>query len=339
MNIENPTELLAYLQAKGWSTPGNQPECSILKGGVSNRTVLVRWEDQRAWVLKQALQKLRVREDWFSPRERILHEAQGMQWLNQLCPPASIPKLCFVDKQQYILGMEAVPEPHYCLKELLLSQSSKDDYFRQFAELLAIIHSRGQTQQDELIPIFEDRSFFESLRLEPYYAFTASRIPLASQFLLQLIEDCKKNNYTLVHGDYSPKNILIHQDRLVLLDHEVIHFGDGTFDLGFSLCHLLSKANHLKTYRKFMLKGASLFWETYSKQVIEWDQEKEKRTVDHTIACMLARVHGRSPLEYLSQKEQQRQTEIALALIKKRPTCMPVLFQYISHYFSNIDHA
>src|SRR5205085_211857 len=108
-----------------------------------------------------------------------------------------------------------------------------------------------------------DTSFFESLRLEPYYAYTAERVPAARAFLNGLIAETRSNPVALVHGDFSPKNILVRSNKLVLLDHEVIHFGDPAFDLGFSLTHLLSKANHLSEHRDRFGKAAIRYWNAY----------------------------------------------------------------------------
>src|SRR5439155_19682009 len=116
---------------------------------------------------------------------------------------------------------------------------------RQFARLLGTIHARS-AGSDQLARLFDDRSFFESLRIEPYYAFTSEHVPAARDFLHQLIAMCRSRRLCLVHGDYSPKNILAHAWRLVLLDHEVIHYGDPAFDPGFASAHLLSKAHYVR---------------------------------------------------------------------------------------------
>ena len=111
--------------------------------------------------------------------------------------------------------------------------------------------------------IFANRDFFESLRLEPYYAFTAARVPAAAVFLDALTRDTRQIGDTLVHGDYSPKNILLHADRMVLLDHEVVHWGDPAFDLGFSMTHLLSKAHLLVDRRPAFADAARRYWQAY----------------------------------------------------------------------------
>jgi 5-methylthioribose kinase len=116
-----------------------------------------------------------------------------------------------------------------------------------------------------------------------------------------------------VHGDYSPKNVLVHNGRLILLDHEVIHWGDPAFDLGFSMTHLLSKAHHLTQHRAAFLNAAQHYWDVYD------DASNESRAVRHTLGCLLARVAGRSPLEYLNEDERVRQKGAVLKLMAAPP--------------------
>jgi hypothetical protein len=130
---------------------------------------------------------------------------------------------------------------------------------------------------------------------------------------------------TLVHGDYSPKNILVRDGRLVLLDHEVIHFGDPAFDLGFALAHFLSKAHHVDRQREAFTRSAETYWHAYRERVgePEWLDgplgRLEAHAVRNTLGCLLARVAGRSPLEYLSRPERARQREVVLGLMRDTP--------------------
>ncbi len=158
--------------------------------------------------------------------------------------------------------------------------------------------------------MFRDRSFFESLRLEPYYGHALANIPEAS-FLRDLMEQTRQRRFALVHGDYSPKNILIHESRLVLLDHEVIHFGDPAFDIGFSLTHILSKAHHLSEHRVELSKMAHHYWASYRSALGDssWDPDFEHYAVQHALGCLIARVAGKSPLEYLTDAERKIQAQ------------------------------
>jgi aminoglycoside phosphotransferase (APT) family kinase protein len=321
LDIENAPALLDYLRRTGRIAPGEQPRLAILQGGVSNRTVWVERESGEAWVLKQALAKLRVPVDWFSSPERIHREALGLQWLARLAPPGSITPLLFEDRERHLLAMQAVPQPHANWKTVLLGGTICADHFRQFATLLAAIHREAYQRRAQLAEVFGDRAFFESLRLEPYYGYSAQQAPAAAAFLHSLIRETLACRITLVHGDYSPKNVLIHQDRLVLLDHEVIHFGDPAFDLGFSLTHFLSKAHHLPALRREFASAALEYWCAYVDALgaPDWAADLEPRAVRHTLACLLARVVGRSPLEYLSPDERVRQRDAVLRIIPSVP--------------------
>lgn len=327
LDIENPTALLAYLRAMGHIAADETPGLRTLAGGVSNRTVWVTRANGEAWVLKQALSKLRVPVDWFSSPLRVHREALGLRYLAELAPPGTIPSLVFEDHASHLIAMQAVPEPHANWKTLLLAGQVEADPMRQFGALLAAIHARAYARRAELQPIFADRAFFESLRLEPYYGYTASQAPAAAPFLHALIEQTRQRALTLVHGDYSPKNILVHDGRLILLDHEVIHWGDPAFDVGFSLTHLLSKAHHLTGQRAEFADAARLYWQTYAGGVaaLPWAADLEGYAVRHTLACLLARVAGRSPLEYLSSAERARQQEIVLALMAAPPATVETL--------------
>ncbi|MGC9947821.1 MAG: phosphotransferase [Bryobacteraceae bacterium] len=320
LNIEDSAALVGYLQQTGRIARGEQPRMAILQGGVSNRTVWIERPSGEAWVMKQALAKLRVPVDWFSSPERIHREALGLEWLTRLAPPGAIPPLLFEDGERHLLAMQAVPQPHQNWKTVLLGGKICPDHFRQFATLLAAIH-RDAYGRTDLADVFGDRSFFESLRLEPYYGYSAQQAPAAAGFLNTLIGETLARRVTLVHGDYSPKNILIHAGRLVLLDHEVIHFGDPAFDLGFSLTHFLSKAHHLPALRRGFVSAALEYWRAYEDELggPGWAADLEARAVRHTLACLLARTVGRSPLEYLDAAERHRQRDAVLRIMPAAP--------------------
>ena len=93
----------------------------------------------------------------------------------------------------------------------------------------------GSENLDEVAPTFANRNSLESLRLEPYYLYTAGQVPPAADLLLALTDETRATRLTLVHGDYSPKNVLLRKQRLILVDHEVMHFGDPALDVGFAL--------------------------------------------------------------------------------------------------------
>jgi tRNA A-37 threonylcarbamoyl transferase component Bud32 len=224
LDIEDFESLARYLRDTGRAGPGERLRMSLLAGGVSNRTVLVERASGESWVIKQALPKLRVAVDWFSSPERIEREGEGLRWLPRLTWQGASPELVFEDPARHLLAMRAVPQPHENWKSMLLAGRIDPDHVRQFGELLGALHANGYRMRGELAAVFENRSFFESLRLEPYYAYTATVVPEAAPFLNALIADTLATRLTVVHGDYSPKNVLVYQGRLVLLDHEDFHW-------------------------------------------------------------------------------------------------------------------
>lgn len=332
LDIEEHDELCQYLRESGRIGPEETPHCSNLAGGVSNRTVLVERAAGTAWVIKQALARLRVQDEWLADPRRIHHEALGLRWLARLAPPGHLPAFVFEDPAFHLLAMEAVPQPHANWKAVLLGGGLDSAHARAFGNLLGTIHRRGYELAGETGPVFADRSFFASLRLDPYYRTAASRQPEAAQFYHRLIEDTLAIRVTVVHGDYSPKNILLHGGRLVLLDHEVVHFGDPAFDLGFALSHLLSKAHHLAAQRAAFLEAAAAFWSSYVEAAAPLATlfGVESRTVRHTLACLLARVDGRSPLEYLTTEERAHQRGLVLGLLPHAPRSMEQLIAAFS---------
>ncbi len=316
INIEDHTQLLGYLRQLDYIKADERPAMETLRGGVSNRTVLVRRAHDIDLVLKQALRKLRVQVDWYSAPERIRREADGLAWLAHIIP-GNVPQMAFLDPARHILAMSAVPQPHQNWKTLLLAGAAHIKHARAFGRLLAQIHNAVE-RSPGLAQQFAERRFFEELRLEPYYSYTASQVPAARAFLLELIGETRYRNHALVHGDYSPKNVLIHKGKLIVLDFEVIHFGDPAFDIGFSLTHFLSKAHHLPQHRDAFLDMAREFWRAYIDILCPAQQDIVRDyAVRHTLACCLARVAGRSPLEYLNTAQRRRQQRIVLDLLEQ----------------------
>lgn len=316
LDIEQHDQLIAYLRAGGRIGADETPICQTLAGGVSNRTVLVTRPSGEAWVLKQALAKLRVKVDWFSDPSRIHREALGLTWLAKLAPPGTITPLIFEDSEHHLLAMEAVPQPHENWKTMLLRGEVNLDLVDQFAALLRSI-LENSWRFPELPTLFGDRSFFESLRLEPYYEYTASQVPEAREFLTDLVSGSRNVIAgTIVHGDYSPKNVLVRGGKIVLLDHEVIHWGHAAFDVGFAVTHFLSKAHHLPQHREEFIAAARRFTLGLPVGVTG------RHGAEQTLGCMLARVAGRSPLEYLNESERDRQRRIIVGLMSARLECV-----------------
>lgn len=271
---------------------------------------------------------------------RIKVEASGLRHLPRITPKGTITQLLFEDAAQNLLAMEAVPEPHQNWKQELLRGKIDQQLFSQFARLLGSIHRESFQLRHELAPLFADKQFFKSLRLEPYYEYSAKVAPEVAPFLDELVAWTLSRSDALVHGDFSPKNVLVYNRQLVLLDHEVLHFGDPAFDIGFSLTHFLSKALHLPQKRQELTEAALLYWRTYLDEVhgTPWGAHLDFRAAQHTLASLLARVCGRSPLEYLNSKQRLIQRQIVIEMIKEDLTIVEQVVAAFSEKIVVAEH-
>jgi hypothetical protein len=117
----------------------------------------------------------------------------------------------------------------------------------------------------------------------------------------------------------------------MLIDCEVGHYGDPAFDLGFFLTHLVAKSIYFTTRTGHT--GATLglceaFLAAYAqslKQAVSADDYAalERRAVLNLAGCLLARVDGKSPLEYLtSDAERNALRRSARRLFDERPASL-----------------
>ena len=340
LDIERAGALVEYLHRTGRVDPSVRVEVTPLSGGVSNRTMLVRLSNGEAWVIKQALDQLRVAVPWFCNPGRILIEGRAMAWLADLAPLGAVPEMLFQDDDANLLAMRAVPDPYRVWKAMLMAGEVRTAHVDTFAELLASIHARSSRRIEELREVFGDRSYFETLRLEPFYRYVAHLVPASAPFYAALIDETLAQRIALVHGDYSPKNVHVHANTLVLIDHEVVHVGDPSFDVGFALTHLLSKAHALPSHRRNLAAAAARFWQRYQEgiEAEPWvGPTLEAHSVRHTLGCLLARVAGRSPLEYLDAEARRRQREAVIRLMAEPPATVEALIERLLHAWNGHD--
>jgi aminoglycoside phosphotransferase (APT) family kinase protein len=121
----------------------------------------------------------------------------------------------------------------------------------------------------------------------------------------------------LVHGDFSPKNILQGASGPVILDAECAWFGDPAFDVAFVLNHLLLKGAWRPQWRmRYVEAFASLERAYFAHARWEPAEALAARIAALLPALMLARIDGKSPVEYLqSEVEKDEVRTFASALV------------------------
>ena len=210
-------------------------------------------------MVKQSLEKLRVKDDWRSERSRIFREAEAIQALSPVLGPETFPQIVYVGHDDYLFVMTAAPAGSATWKEALLEGQVNPGLARQAGSLLARMITASQ-RDPSFRTAFAERTVFDQLRIDPYYRTTAARHPDVRPLIQKLIDDSWQIRSALVHGDYSPKNMLVQDTHVFLIDFEVVHWGDPAFDAGFLLNHLFLKAFHQPQFAGPYLSAAREFW-------------------------------------------------------------------------------
>jgi aminoglycoside phosphotransferase (APT) family kinase protein len=265
-------------------------------------------------VLKQALEKLRVEQDWRSRRDRTLREATAMQAIAPLLDDGAVPRVLFIDEANWIYAMEAAPVSMRDWKSELLAGRADAAVAHRAGEILSSM-ARQTWLHPEWEHRFGDQTVFDELRLDPYYRFTAARHPAVQAHFAALLAHCAERRVCLVHGDWSPKNLLTSGERVMAIDFEVVHYGDPCFDAGFLLNHLLLKSIHRPRDRAAYFRCAVSFWSAFAQGLPPGAAWAFAGTMAHLAGLLLARADGKSPAEYLTPPQRDAARSLAMRLI------------------------
>jgi fructosamine-3-kinase len=266
--------------------------------------------------VKRALAKLRVAADWQAPVERNRYEARWMRHADAAVP-GSAPALIGVDETSGTLAMQFLPADRYALWKAQLRDGDADPVFAaQVAHALVGIHATTAADRTVASAFPTDTIFYE-IRLEPYLVATARAHPDLAQQLHELVATTQANKRALVHGDVSPKNILRGPDGPVFLDAECAWWGDPAFDLAFCLNHLLLKCLWTPSATAGFLACFDAMANAYVARV-NWEGAVvlEARAARLLPGLFLARVDGKSPVEYITtEHDRNRVRRVARAML------------------------
>jgi 5-methylthioribose kinase len=269
-----------------------------LSGGVSSFIAVV-GEDGDPWVLKAARHRLDVRDEWTADPRRAHREGAILDALDGSLGPLRVPRVYRIHDDPPVLEMEWLAPPAVNWKAELLAGRVDLGIVDALARGMSVLHQRPVPAG---IAGPAGTALFDSLRLDPYYRHVAARHREHAAALDRLIADCTAYRPArLVHGDFTPKNVLATDGPPVLLDWEVIHAGDPAFDLGMLSAHLL-----LKACRDRPAPAASPLWRAAAALAQAYHGPADPGlAVRHTGAIMLARLWGKSPVEYLTGEPER----------------------------------
>ena len=319
---DTDAQLIGYLRERGLlpETAGPGVKLTALSGGVSAETVLVEAGTERL-VLKRALERLLVAGDWHAKPERAMTEAAAMQALHAITP-VNVPRLLDADRQLNVVVMEAAPASWVNWKAVLLGECPDPGTgviatAASLGRILGTWHRR--TWHDPAIAArFADAEAFEQLRIAPFHREIAARHPAVAGRVADCARHLEAARECLVHGDYSPKNVLVGRDGLMVVDFEVAHTGAAVFDVAFMLCHLVLKAAHRPSRAAETAEAAAAFLAAYRTAAGPAADAGcgpgDDGLLGAQVACLLlARVDGLSPAPYLSPATAGVIRELALA--------------------------
>jgi aminoglycoside phosphotransferase (APT) family kinase protein len=287
------------------------PTLVPLAGGVSSDIVMAKLQSGPI-CLKRALPQLKVKADWQAPVERNRWEVEWMRVAGAI-EPSAVPRVLGEDRESGTFAMEFLDPARYAVwKSRLLAGDADATFAAQVGTRIASIHAHTAKRADLARAFATDHIFFP-IRLEPYLAATARAHPDLSAQLTGLIDVTGSTKLALVHGDVSPKNILCGSAGPVFLDAECAWYGDPAFDLAFCLNHMLLKCIWRPPSTSDYLACFDALARAYLSGVTwESSMELEERTARLLPGLLLARIDGKSPVEYITE-EQQREVVRAAA--------------------------
>jgi len=300
--------LEAFLRRAGLGTPLRaQP----LAGGVSSDIWRVDLASGPICV-KRALPRLRVAQVWEAPIARNRYERQWLQAAGSIVASAA-PRVLAWDDDAGLFAMEYLELPVW--KSLLRDGHTEAAFAAAVGASLAAIHAATAGKAD-FARRFATDATFHAIRLEPYLVATSALHADLRERLLALECRTAATHFALVHGDVSPKNILVRDSGPVFLDAECAWYGDPAFDLAFCLNHFFLKCVWVLRSRAAFLLCYDALSAAYLDGV-SWEPPAalEERAATLLPGLLLGRVDGKSPVEYLDDAGRALVRRAARALL------------------------
>jgi 5-methylthioribose kinase len=357
MRLIDATTAEEYLRETSRIARGERVQVRELTGGVSNMVLLVELpERDDALVLKQARAQLRTRQEWFSSLERIWREADVLAICAELLDKgtrlvsgraekeprpllARTPRIVFEDRENYLLAMTAAPRPNTVWKAELLAGRIDSQVAAACGTLLGTLHGESWLDE-EICRRIGDRALFDQLRVDPYYRTLVAARPETGTAVERVIESLEAHPRSLVHADFSPKNLLVFSEGLLMVDFETGHFGDPAFDLGFFLSHLVLKACLKIPRHAAYLELSETFRRSYDETMSSRISAGElsdlwSRGVQNFALCAWSRLDAKSPVEYLTDESRRElMRSLCRQVLANRPQTWPEVITHATKVFA-----
>ena len=305
------SEIIAYLRHRGL-IPNSAVTVEQLSGGVSNDVLAVSAGGVEL-VVKRALRRLRVAEEWLADPERVLAEGEALRAAARL-QPDRVPPVLDIDRDAHVIVIGRAERGAYEWKADLLAGRVDLAIAARLGTVLGGWHA-GTAGDPRIQRGFGGIEAFDQLRIDPFYRWMGRRHPDLAPAIDATVVEMLARPSCLVHGDFSPKNVLLGPATLWVIDWEVAHYGDPAFDIAFLLTHLACKSLNRPAATEAYRAAAVTFVEHYlatTGSALVWD---ESHVVAQTACLVLARIDGKSPAAYLDRAAQARGRQLARSWI------------------------
>lgn len=301
-----PIEISQSLVAAGLADDPADLKFIPLTGGVSSDIWRVTG-GHRPICVKRARGQLAVAAIWKVPIERNHYEAEFLRVVSADVPGFA-PELLAEDEARGLIVLPFLDPTEWQLwKPKLLNGQVDIEVARHVGMHLGRLAHATRARPD-LAKRFDTGTLFEGLRLDPYLRECARKHPDLAAPLAKLADATATRQEALVHGDVSPKNIFVNGASLpVVLDAECAWYGDPSFDLAFILNHLLLKSVVRPDAARELHRAISAILEGRGATDAVAEVLPVQTRATHLLpALLLARIDGKSPVEYLTDEPDIR---------------------------------
>jgi hypothetical protein len=318
INISDRSALLHYLEERDVFCEASELLPVYFSGGVSSTVAMVS-NERKSVIVKQALPQLKVTEEWLCDPARMHIEHEALSTYARLVPD-NVPHPIFYDEDNFIMVREAVPDNYPMWKMQLLNGLLDFATARRTIDVLLTVHNEAASLEN-IRDTFNDNRYLYILRINPYIEYVINKHPFLKEKSENVCRTLMQEKITLIHGDFSPKNILVSPDKVFILDMEVACFGHPAFDIAFLMTHFLLKSIKHKEWCDAYLNMLSYMAEIYFSGVTCMNAvELERESVNIMAFILLARVDGKSPAEYITEEaDKELIRRISLSMINDVP--------------------
>lgn len=289
-------------------------EAVELTGGVSASVIALRVPATgQALVVKQALARLRVRDEWLATQERTETEADAMALCAGLTPGA-VPAVLATDPERHVLAMQLLDGCANWQAEIAEGRVHPEVGVWAGATL-GTWHAQTAGRAD-VEARYGDLESFEEQRLRPFHETVMERLPDLADAIAVRAHALRHERTCLVHGDYAMKNMLVGgASGPWVLDFEVAHLGNPLFDLGFFLSFVVLSAIRWEPLAGELRVLEERFTSAYCDALRPGAAPDRNDIVAHTACLILARTDGKSPAQFLDERSRERARAIGRAML------------------------